>query len=90
VSKDFEAKKDRLNRAAASVLSAARRDHEPPITQEELAANLGTTRNVVANIDSARKEIAVSELILISQELHLDPEKVFKLVLGFAGISKRK
>jgi DNA-binding XRE family transcriptional regulator len=83
VPKNPEAQRERWNRAAAAVLSAARRDHEPPRSQEELAEHLGVTRNVIANIESARKEIGISELILIAHDLRIDPMALLKLILGW-------
>jgi DNA-binding XRE family transcriptional regulator len=83
VSKNPEAQRERWNRAAAAVLSAARRDHEPSTSQEVLADHLGVTRNVIANIESARKEIGIAELILIAHDLKLDPAALLKLILGW-------
>jgi len=81
--KTIEEQREHWNRAASAVLSAARRDHEPPMTQDELAVHLQVTRNVIANIESARKEIGVAELILIAHDLKLDPVALFKLILGW-------
>jgi ribosome-binding protein aMBF1 (putative translation factor) len=89
VSKNPEAQRERWNRAAAAVLSAARRDHEPPISQEELAHHLEVTRNVIANIESARKEIGIAELILIAHDLKLDPVALLKLILGWPSSRQR-
>jgi DNA-binding XRE family transcriptional regulator len=83
VAKKAEEQRERWNRAAAAVLSAARRDHEPARSQEELAAHVGVTRNVIANIESARKEIGIAELILIAHDLRIDPVALLKLILGW-------
>jgi len=74
-----EAERSRWNNAAAVVLAATRNDSDK--SQEELSKLVGVSRNVIANIESGRKKIELSDLIMISRALNVDPVKVLSRVL---------
>lgn len=74
-----EAERRRWNKAAAVVLAATRSDADK--SQEELAKLVGVSRDVIANIESGRKKIELSDLIMICRSLNLDPVKVLNRVL---------
>jgi DNA-binding XRE family transcriptional regulator len=50
-------------------------------SQEELAKLVGVSRNGIANIESGRKKIELSDLIMICRALNLGPVKVLNRVL---------
>jgi DNA-binding XRE family transcriptional regulator len=56
-------------RLGAFGTAATRNDSDR--TQDELAKLAGVSRNVIANIESGRKMIELSDLIMISRALHL-------------------
>ena len=66
---------------AASVISAARRDHD--LTQEQLAAKLGLTRETVGNMEAARRKIEVGDLVMVAQAIGVEPERLFRRILGY-------
>jgi transcriptional regulator with XRE-family HTH domain len=82
-SKKAEAERERWNRAAGVVLAATRRDagRDSDISQEALAELLGVTRNVIANIENGRKNIEVSDLIMIAKALKKNPLDVLERIL---------
>lgn len=78
-----EAAKDleRWARAARTVVKASRNDAD--CTQEELGKRIGFTRDQIANMEGGRREIAVSEFIVIAKALKLDPKVLLDRVLGW-------
>ena len=85
-----EAERSRWNNAAAVVLAAMRNDSDK--RQKELAKLVGLSRHVVANIETGRRRIEFSDLIMICQALNLDPVKVLNMVLRWyeLGIAQRR
>ena len=71
--------RSRWNNAAAVVLAAMRTDSDKP--QKELAKLVGLSPPVMANIETGRRRIEVSDLIMICRALKLDPGKILTLVL---------
>jgi DNA-binding XRE family transcriptional regulator len=69
----------RWNNAAAVVLAAARSDSDK--RQKELAKLVGLSPHVIANIETGRRRIELSDLIMICRALKLDPVKVLNMVL---------
>ncbi len=63
-----------LNRSIRRVLKEAREDSD--LTQEELAKQLRLTRNMVANVESGRRAVRVTELIRFSIALGVDPARL--------------
>ena len=80
----------RWNNAAAVVLAAARSDSDKP--QKELAKLVGLSPPVMASIETGRRRIEVSDLIMISRALHLEPVKVLNMILRWyeLGIAQRR
>jgi len=53
------------------VLWASRQDID--VSQRELADKMGWTRNQVANLESGRRAISVTDFMLIAKALCIDP-----------------
>ena len=71
--------RSRWNNAAAVVLGATRSDSDT--SQVKLAKLVGLSRHVIANIETGRRKIELSDLIMICRALNLDPVKVLNRVL---------
>lgn len=69
----------RWNNTAAVVLAAMRSDSD--MRQKELAKLVGLSPPVIANMETGRRRIEVSDLIMICRALHLDPVKVLSMIL---------
>ena len=82
--------RSRWNNAAAVVLAAARSDSDK--RQKELAKLVGLSPHVIANIETGRRRIELSDLIMICRALHRDPVKVLNMVLRWyeLGIAQRR
>jgi DNA-binding XRE family transcriptional regulator len=74
-----DAERRRWNNVAAVVIAAMRNDSDK--RQKELAKLVGLSRHVFANIESGRRRIELSDLIMICRALHLDAVKVLNMVL---------
>jgi DNA-binding XRE family transcriptional regulator len=74
-----DAERSRWNNAASVVLAAMRNDSD--IRQKELAKLVGLGRHVVANIETGRRRIEFSDMIMICRALKLDPVKVLSMIL---------
>jgi len=85
-----EAERSRWNNAAAVVLAAMRNDSDK--RQKELAKLVGLSPHVIANIETGRRRIEFSDLIMICKALNLDPVKVLNMVLRWyeLGIAQRR
>lgn len=71
--------RSRWNNAAAVVLAATRSDSDT--SQKELAKLVGLSPHVIANLESGRRKIELTDLIMICRALHLDPVKILNRVL---------
>ena len=71
--------RDHLDRAVIATLSSTRKDVD--ITQGELAERMAWSREIVSNIEQGRREVSISDLILIAQALNVDPEILFRRIL---------
>lgn len=71
--------RDHLDRAVIATLSSTRKDVD--ITQGELAERMAWSREIVSNIEQGRREVSISDLILIAQALKVDPEILFRRIL---------
>jgi transcriptional regulator with XRE-family HTH domain len=76
----------RWERVAAIVLTGTRRDLD--VSQRELASRLGWTRNMVANLESGRRSLHVTDLIFIGRALNVGPEILLQRILRW-GPSQR-
>ena len=66
-------------RIAAIVLTGTRR--EMAVSQQELADRLGWTRNMVANLESGRRSMRLSDLFLIAEALETSAELLMQRIL---------
>ena len=70
----------RWEHIAGSVISATRQDLD--MTQEDLAAKLGWTRDAVSNLENGRRHIRVSHLIVIAKKgFRMEPDVLLKRIL---------
>lgn len=76
----------RWERVAAIVLTGTRRDLD--VSQRELAARLGWTRNMVANLESGRRSLQLSDFLLVARALNISPETLLQRILRW-GQSQR-
>jgi len=74
----IDEKRERWNAAAARVLADIRKESEK--SQEELAVLVGMSRSIIANIESSRKRIEVSDLMLICDALDFDPREAIQRI----------
>lgn len=77
--KDPQKERERLNRIVQTVAKASRDDAD--LTQQELADKIGLSRDQVANMESGRREVSVSDLIMMSKALGLDPRVLLERML---------
>ncbi len=61
----------RWERIAAIVLTATRNDLD--VSQRELALRLGWSRNVIANLETGRRTLTLSDFLLIAGALNINP-----------------
>lgn len=71
--------RDQLNRAVVATLSSTRKDVD--VTQAELAERMTWSREIVSNIEQGRREVSVTDLVLIARALNVDPEILFRRIL---------
>jgi transcriptional regulator with XRE-family HTH domain len=71
----------RLEKTISIVLAGTRNDFD--VSQRELAARIGWTRNMVANIETQRRSTRLVDFILIANALHIDPMALLKRILGW-------
>jgi transcriptional regulator with XRE-family HTH domain len=69
----------RWERVTAIVLTGTR--HEQDVSQQELANRLGWTRNMIANIESGRRSLRMSDFLLIARALNISPEILLQRIL---------
>lgn len=69
----------RLIHVARTALCASRRDAD--VSQQELAARLGWTRNMVANMEGGRRQIRFVDFLLISKALAVNPVTLLDRVI---------
>jgi len=72
---------EQWQRAVRAAIQGTRKDRH--LSQEDLAALLGWTRNMIANIESGRREISVAEFIVLAGALEIAPEVLFRRVLSW-------
>lgn len=69
----------RWERVAAIVLTGTRRDLD--VSQRELAARMGWTRNMVANLESGRRSLQLSDFLLVARALNISAETLLQRIL---------
>jgi DNA-binding XRE family transcriptional regulator len=69
----------RLERVIRIVLSASREGLD--VSQRELAEKLGWSRNQIANIETGRRAIRLTDFLIIAKALNIDPLALLHRVL---------
>jgi DNA-binding transcriptional regulator YiaG len=77
----YAQKRARWERVAAVVITATRRHKR--LTQDMVADRLGWSRNMLANLESARRTIAFGDLMLISEALEIEPQALMTRIMQF-------
>jgi len=70
---------DRWNKAVAAVVSASRRDAD--LGQQEVADNIGMSRNTLVRIESGQRPMTVPELMAFAKALKLSPNVLVDLIV---------
>lgn len=70
---------DQYSRALRATLAATRKDKQR--TQAETAELMCWTTLQVVNVERGRRALSVPELIVLSKELNVDPEMMFRRIL---------
>jgi transcriptional regulator with XRE-family HTH domain len=76
----------RWERVAAIILNGTRRDLD--VSQRELAARLGWSRNMIANLETGRRSVHLSDFILVARALNIGPDILLQRILRW-GQSQR-
>lgn len=71
--------RDQLDRAMVATIISTRKDSD--VTQAELAERMGWSREIVSNIEQGRRDVSITDLILMARALNVDPETIFRRVL---------
>jgi transcriptional regulator with XRE-family HTH domain len=75
----LEKERLRWERVTAIVLTGTRRDLD--VSQQELASRLGWTRNMIANLESGRRSLRLSDLFLIARALSISPDTLMLRIM---------
>jgi transcriptional regulator with XRE-family HTH domain len=75
----FEKERRRWERVTAIVLTGTRRDQD--VSQQELATRLGWTRNMIANLESGRRSLRLSDFFLVARALNVTPETLMLRIM---------
>ena len=81
---DLDQARARWERTAAIVLTGTRRQLN--VSQQELADRLGWTRNMVANLESGRRAMRLSDLLLIAEALGTSAEVLMQRILTWGEL----
>lgn len=73
--------RERLNRAIATVIRAARDDAD--MTQKDLAAAVDLPYRAIVNMEGRRRVVEVCDLIMIARALKLRPTTLLERVLSW-------
>lgn len=61
------------------ILRATRLDLD--LSQDKLAAPLGWTRNMVANLESGRRTLTFADFVVIAKAFNIEPERMLRRIL---------
>jgi transcriptional regulator with XRE-family HTH domain len=67
------------NRAVSIAIKASRQNRE--LSQDQIAQSMGWSSEVISNIEKRRRNVTVSELIVIAEAMGEHPADVFLRVL---------
>jgi len=76
---DCASDRERLEQRVRIVLWASREDSD--LSQRELGAKLGWTRNRVANLEGGRRAVQITDFLMIAKALNIDPIALLYRVL---------
>jgi len=76
---DCASDRERLEQRARIVLWASREDSD--LSQRELGAKLGWTRNQVANLEGGRRVIQFTDFLMIAKALSVSPLTLLQRIL---------
>jgi transcriptional regulator with XRE-family HTH domain len=71
--------RERWERLIGIVLTGTRRDLD--LSQQTVAERLGWTRNMVANLESGRRSLRLTDLFLIARVLNIGPETLMLRIM---------
>jgi predicted transcriptional regulator len=74
-------RRQQLNRLGPLVISISRR--EVYLSQRELGLRMDLTRNEVANLESGRRVLRLSDFVLVAEALRISPEKLLKRIVDW-------
>jgi ribosome-binding protein aMBF1 (putative translation factor) len=69
----------RLEKVVGVVISASREDSD--VSQRQLAAKLGWSRNVVTNLETGRRVMTLTDFVLVARALRIEPERLLARIL---------
>jgi transcriptional regulator with XRE-family HTH domain len=69
----------RWERVTRIVLAGTRNDLD--VSQQELATRLGWTRNMIANLETGRRSVRLSDFLLIASALNINPDTLLQRIL---------
>jgi transcriptional regulator with XRE-family HTH domain len=69
----------RIGTRTKTILNASRKDAD--VSQSELATMLGWTRNMVANLESGRRVVRLTDFLLVARALRIEPERLLRRIL---------
>jgi transcriptional regulator with XRE-family HTH domain len=75
--------RERWERVTSIILAGTRRDLD--VSQQELATRLGWTRNMIANLESGRRSLRLSDFLLIASALKINPEALLQRILRWGS-----
>jgi transcriptional regulator with XRE-family HTH domain len=66
-------------RSVRAAIQSTRKDKN--LTQEEIAERMCWTQDIVSNVEAGRRDISVSEFIVLANEMGVEPETMFRRVV---------
>ena len=71
--------RQRLERVIPVIMVGTRRDLD--VSQSELARRMGWTRNMVANLESGRRSVRLTDFLMVAKALRVDPVSLLHRIL---------
>lgn len=71
--------RQRLERVIPVIMVGTRRDLD--VSQTELARRMGWTRNMVANLESGRRSVRLTDFLMVAKALRVDPVSLLHRIL---------
>ena len=70
---------ERWDAPVRAAIQQSRRDMG--LSQEVVAERMGWTQDILSNVEAGRREISVTEFIVLSNQMGVDPAVMFRRVL---------